>query len=365
MDVTWGFLCVSNPSDAPPGRYSARRGRAFRRREQRGERSTGIRDILDEHGHAGLEIRGGAGGLSSRLADLFATARNALRGEFYDIRGGVRERLGGLGAGERLAGLRQGWWTRELPAGTEGGWAPPSWTQLKAFGHSSLAALTNYGADMVESAPGTLRLGNMQVVSYLVDQSLRRSGAVAALRDFAVDEYRAGLQDDERWATIGGGVGFMAAVLIDVAMPGPGGETRVATKLVTEGEEVMARVEARLADEVAEAGREALARVVDDVAEGGARVGEEVSNTAARNWNAGSFGSAGKSLEYHFKKHGTKVGAKDVAQYARKAEEFARTRRGAVSFSVDGATEGVTRYVKNGRYVDLAPDGSIVSFGAE
>lgn len=31
-------------------------------------------------------------------------------------------------------------------------------------------------------------------------------------------------------------------------------------------------------------------------------------------------------------------------------------------FPVDGAVEGVTRYVKS-KYIDLAPDGTIVSYG--
>jgi len=37
--------------------------------------------------------------------------------------------------------------------------------------------------------------------------------------------------------------------------------------------------------------------------------------------------------------------------------------RGAQSYKVDDAVEGVTRYVKNGKYIDIAPDGTIVSFG--
>lgn len=37
--------------------------------------------------------------------------------------------------------------------------------------------------------------------------------------------------------------------------------------------------------------------------------------------------------------------------------------RGAKKYGVDGAVEGTTRYVKNGKYIDLAPDGTIVSFG--
>jgi len=46
-----------------------------------------------------------------------------------------------------------------------------------------------------------------------------------------------------------------------------------------------------------------------------------------------------------------------------KAVEFARNLRRAARAPVEGATEGVFRYSKSGRYVDLAPDGRIVSFG--
>jgi hypothetical protein len=88
------------------------------------------------------------------------------------------------------------------------------------------------------------------------------------------------------------------------------------------------------------------------------------SKGATGRWAAGSFDDAADSLASHFGKHGAEVGAKDAAQYLRKAEEFSRNLRGARSFPVEGATQGVTRYVKNGRYIDLAPDGSIISFGA-
>jgi hypothetical protein len=49
--------------------------------------------------------------------------------------------------------------------------------------------------------------------------------------------------------------------------------------------------------------------------------------------------------------------------FMRKATEFAKNLRGAQKFSIDGAVEGVKRYVKNGKYIDLAPDGTIISFG--
>lgn len=83
-------------------------------------------------------------------------------------------------------------------------------------------------------------------------------------------------------------------------------------------------------------------------------------------WNKGSFENATKSLLKHFKKHGEEVGAKDVQQYLRKAEEFARNLKGARKVhNIRGETSNVTRYYKNGKYIDLAPDGTIISFGKQ
>jgi len=85
----------------------------------------------------------------------------------------------------------------------------------------------------------------------------------------------------------------------------------------------------------------------------------------ARQWNKGSFGSAEESLKKHFEKHGAEVGATSLEQYLRKAQEFANNLRGAQRSAIEGFTEGVTRYSKAGRYIDLASDGSILSFGAK
>ena len=81
-------------------------------------------------------------------------------------------------------------------------------------------------------------------------------------------------------------------------------------------------------------------------------------------WHEGSYDSPSESFQEHFAKHGAEVGAKDAAQYLRKAEELARRTSGAQKFPIEGHTAGVIRYVKNGRYIDIAPDGRIVSFGA-
>lgn len=89
-----------------------------------------------------------------------------------------------------------------------------------------------------------------------------------------------------------------------------------------------------------------------------------VHNCDLTKWNKGSFDKVEDSAEYHFKKHGASVGAETLEQYVRKAEEFARTaKKGSTKSSVSGAVEGTIRYKKNGKYVDIAPDGTIVSFG--
>ena len=59
-----------------------------------------------------------------------------------------------------------------------------------------------------------------------------------------------------------------------------------------------------------------------------------------------------------------RVGASDLRQYLRKAKEFARNLKRARKVGrVKGRTPGVIRYEKNGRYIDLAPNGDIISFG--
>ncbi|OJG48973.1 hypothetical protein RV06_GL002037 [Enterococcus haemoperoxidus] len=81
-------------------------------------------------------------------------------------------------------------------------------------------------------------------------------------------------------------------------------------------------------------------------------------------WAKGSYKTEKDSLEDHFDRHGEEVGAKTVEEYLRKAEEFARTaKKGVQGKPVKGDTPGVKRYRKNGKYIDLAPDGSVISFG--
>ena len=83
-----------------------------------------------------------------------------------------------------------------------------------------------------------------------------------------------------------------------------------------------------------------------------------------KKWGKGSFKNTENSVEYHFNEHGEEVGASDLRQYLRKAKEFARNLKRARKVGrVKGRTPGVIRYEKNGRYIDLAPNGDIISFG--
>ena len=80
-------------------------------------------------------------------------------------------------------------------------------------------------------------------------------------------------------------------------------------------------------------------------------------------WNKGSFNSVEESVARHYYKHATEVGASNIEQYLRKAEGFMQNLKGATKSYVNGTVEGVIRYKKNGKYIDLAPDGTIISFG--
>ena len=80
-------------------------------------------------------------------------------------------------------------------------------------------------------------------------------------------------------------------------------------------------------------------------------------------WNqAGSWGE--NSLAKHFEKHGASVGAVDEAQYLRKAQGFSQNLKGAEGGKlIDGTVEGTVRWYKGDKYIDIAPDNTIVSFG--
>ncbi|WP_140921496.1 VENN motif pre-toxin domain-containing protein [Limnobaculum xujianqingii] len=91
----------------------------------------------------------------------------------------------------------------------------------------------------------------------------------------------------------------------------------------------------------------------------------ENRKTVSDNWHSGSFDSSEDSLLKHFNKHGTEVGAADVEQYLLKAQYFANDLKGAKKVQISGATEGVTRYYKNGKYIDMTSDKKIISFGRQ
>ena len=82
-----------------------------------------------------------------------------------------------------------------------------------------------------------------------------------------------------------------------------------------------------------------------------------------KKWGKWSFDDVDDSIEHHYKKHDEEVGASDFRQYLRKAKEFARNLKRARRIGeVKGATPGVVRYEKMGKYIDLAPNGDIISF---
>ena len=80
-------------------------------------------------------------------------------------------------------------------------------------------------------------------------------------------------------------------------------------------------------------------------------------------WGKGTFPSANDSLLYHFKIHGEEVGETSIQQYLNKAEGFKQNLKRVHPIPVEGETSGVLRYRKNGKYIDIAPNGDIISFG--
>lgn len=81
-------------------------------------------------------------------------------------------------------------------------------------------------------------------------------------------------------------------------------------------------------------------------------------------WHPSNRGSSIENLTEHYNKHKKEVNAKNCKSYLVKSIEFRRTaKKGVKPRKVSGYVEGVKRYSKNGRYIDLAPDGRIISFG--
>ena len=80
-------------------------------------------------------------------------------------------------------------------------------------------------------------------------------------------------------------------------------------------------------------------------------------------WGKGSFSDKEATIKYHYNKHKEEVGADSLLQYLRKAKAFSKKLRGAKKREVTGATKGVIKYEKNGKYIEIAPNGDIISFG--
>lgn len=89
-------------------------------------------------------------------------------------------------------------------------------------------------------------------------------------------------------------------------------------------------------------------------------------NSPVSEWHKGSLDFPAMSLVSHYKKHGKEVKASSAADYLNKAIEYRRTaKKGVKPSNVSGVVAGVKRYKKNGKYIDLAPDNRIISFGTQ
>lgn len=64
------------------------------------------------------------------------------------------------------------------------------------------------------------------------------------------------------------------------------------------------------------------------------------------------------------KKHEYEINATTPQQYLNKPDQFSKNLKCYKSYLVDGETLGTKRYVKNGRYLDIALDARIVYFSA-
>lgn len=83
-------------------------------------------------------------------------------------------------------------------------------------------------------------------------------------------------------------------------------------------------------------------------------------------WHEGSCKYPAESLVKHYGEHGSEVNAKDPADYLKKAIYFKEyVKKGATTSPVHGYTPGVIRHKKNGKYIDIAPDGRIISYGSQ
>ena len=82
-------------------------------------------------------------------------------------------------------------------------------------------------------------------------------------------------------------------------------------------------------------------------------------------WHEGNFDSPEESAKYHFNKHGSKIGAGDMEQYIRKAQGFQNSLGCAKGEFIEGAADWAHRFTKNDKYIDVASDDRILSFGSK
>jgi pyocin large subunit-like protein len=87
-------------------------------------------------------------------------------------------------------------------------------------------------------------------------------------------------------------------------------------------------------------------------------------------WAGGGPGETpNQNFNKHFEKHGDNVGAKTSGQYSVMANRFRdfvlnpNNSRFIRKGPVDGHNPGVIRHRTANKYIDLTPDGKIVSFG--
>ena len=103
------------------------------------------------------------------------------------------------------------------------------------------------------------------------------------------------------------------------------------------------------------------------VAEGGSNFGSDLSDFRyyeklacdlieySEYWSKGSFGSPQENLQKHFEKHGDELGAKDLGDYAKKANSFKETvlSKKIKGNKASGFTGDVYHYKYNGKYIRL------------
>ncbi len=95
---------------------------------------------------------------------------------------------------------------------------------------------------------------------------------------------------------------------------------------------------------------------------GGSHMGFSEAKGLVGSWEKGTFDKLADTISYHFGKHGEEVGAKNVWDYMKKAESFSKNLKGATTKDLG---DGVTRYYKNGKYIDMDKAKKILSFGKQ